>query len=321
MCARAPGSRHRHRWAQPTPRRARPAARGGRRRRHEQRTAELTPVPAISFAMLRSAPPGRYLYPEVSPLSEDEDRGSESSGSDEKPCRVHAARCSLQGARRRAGGRRAGAGGGPGGRPGREPRQRHTANARERDRTNSVNTAFTALRTLIPTEPADRKLSKIETLRLASSYISHLGNVLLMGEACGDGQPCHAGPAFFHAARAGSPPPPPPSRDGENAQPKQICTFCLSNQRKLVSEGHERPERARCWAVLLIIPCWGHLLPKLGPSKEGQVEAVPGEGSVGPPLGASSPAHGLPLQWVTRTYKNGARAQGWPESAMREQRS
>ncbi|NWY08106.1 SCX factor, partial [Nothoprocta ornata] len=66
-------------------------------------------------------------------------------------------------------------------RAGREPRQRHTANARERDRTNSVNTAFTALRTLIPTEPADRKLSKIETLRLASSYISHLGNVLLAG--------------------------------------------------------------------------------------------------------------------------------------------
>ncbi|CAG7720855.1 unnamed protein product, partial [Allacma fusca] len=37
--------------------------------------------------------------------------------------------------------------------------------------TQSVNTAFTTLRTLIPTEPADRKLSKIETLRLASSYI------------------------------------------------------------------------------------------------------------------------------------------------------
>lgn len=196
----------------------------------------------MSFAMLRSAPPpGRYLYPEVSPLSEDEDHGSESSGSDEKPCRVHAARCGLQGARRRAGGRRAaGSGPGPGGRPGREPRQRHTANARERDRTNSVNTAFTALRTLIPTEPADRKLSKIETLRLASSYISHLGNVLLVGEACGDGQPCHSGPAFFHSGRAGSPLPPPPpppplARDGENTQPKQICTFCLSNQRKLVS--------------------------------------------------------------------------------------
>ena len=45
----------------------------------------------------------------------------------------------------------------------------------------SVNFAFTTLRTLIPTEPADRKLSKIETLRLASSYISHLGTQLIAG--------------------------------------------------------------------------------------------------------------------------------------------
>lgn len=206
-------------------------ARGGRRRRHERRAAELTPRPlprSMSFAMLRSAPPGRYLYPEVSPLSEDEDRGSESSGSDEKPCRVHSARCGLQGARRRAGGRRAGGGGqGPRGRPGREPRQRHTANARERDRTNSVNTAFTALRTLIPTEPVDRKLSKIETLRLASSYIAHLANVLLLGDAADDGQPCFRAAGSAKSAV-------PAAADG-GRQPRSICTFCLSNQRKGVS--------------------------------------------------------------------------------------
>lgn len=242
-----------------------------------RRATELTAAAGpMSFAMLRSAPPGRYLYPEVSPLSEDEDRGSESSGSDEKPCRVHAARCGLQGARRRAGGRRAGGSGlGPGGRPGREPRQRHTANARERDRTNSVNTAFTALRTLIPTEPADRKLSKIETLRLASSYISHLGNVLLVGEACGDGQPCHSGPAFFHASRAGSPPPPPPpARDGENAQPKQICTFCLSNQRKLVSVARgvstEREARRMGCPLPPNHPCSPHLLGREGRARSRQ---------------------------------------------------
>lgn len=46
----------------------------------------------------------------------------------------------------------------------------------------SVNTAFAMLRTLIPTEPADRKLSKIETLRLACSYISHLGTLLVAGK-------------------------------------------------------------------------------------------------------------------------------------------
>lgn len=47
----------------------------------------------------------------------------------------------------------------------------------------SVNSAFTALRTLIPTEPRDRKLSKIETLRLATSYIAHLATQLLAGKS------------------------------------------------------------------------------------------------------------------------------------------
>uniref|UniRef100_A0A8C7WUY0 Si:ch211-246m6.4 n=1 Tax=Oryzias sinensis TaxID=183150 RepID=A0A8C7WUY0_9TELE len=128
--------------------------------------------------------------------------------------------------------RRSSCGGGGGGGGGGEGRlcgvskQRQAANARERDRTHSVNTAFTALRTLIPTEPADRKLSKIETLRLASSYISHLANVLLLGEDCRDGQPCLRYQGVLHGAAALSAPPPRP-----------ICTFCLSNQRKLLREG------------------------------------------------------------------------------------
>lgn len=117
-----------------------------------------------------------------------------------------------------------------GGRDGRDARlsgmsqQRQAANARERDRTHSVNTAFTALRTLIPTEPADRKLSKIETLRLASSYISHLANVLLLGDDCRDGQPCLRYQSILHGPAALS-----------AASLRPICTFCLSNQRKLVS--------------------------------------------------------------------------------------
>ncbi|XP_043923630.1 basic helix-loop-helix transcription factor scleraxis [Protopterus annectens] len=168
----------------------------------------------MSFAMLRSAP-SRFLYPEISMLSEDDDNGTESSGSDDKSY------CLDTGSFMKSGKRRTSK---KPPRVQREVRQRHTANARERDRTNSVNTAFTALRTLIPTEPADRKLSKIETLRLASSYISHLGNVLLVGEACGDGQPCHTTTFYHHSS---------PVRESENSQPKQICTFCLSNQRKL----------------------------------------------------------------------------------------
>ncbi|XP_026157164.1 transcription factor 15 [Mastacembelus armatus] len=105
-------------------------------------------------------------------------------------------------------------------------KQRQAANARERDRTHSVNTAFTALRTLIPTEPADRKLSKIETLRLASSYISHLANVLLLGEDSRDGQPCLRYQSILHGRAALSAP-----------SLRPICTFCLSNQRKLLKDG------------------------------------------------------------------------------------
>lgn len=36
---------------------------------------------------------------------------------------------------------------------------------------------------MIPTEPLDRKLSKIETLRLAHSYIEHLSAVLCTGKS------------------------------------------------------------------------------------------------------------------------------------------
>lgn len=69
------------------------------------------------------------------------------------------------------------------------PRQRQVANQRERDRTHSVNSAFIQLRNLIPTEPLDRKLSKIETLRLAGSYINHLNSVLTMPIEYAD-EPC-----------------------------------------------------------------------------------------------------------------------------------
>ncbi|KAF7258804.1 hypothetical protein EG68_04017 [Paragonimus skrjabini miyazakii] len=61
------------------------------------------------------------------------------------------------------------------------PPIKRVANERERTRTASVNDAFLMLRSLIPTEPMNRKLSKIETLRLASSYISHLHAVLVTG--------------------------------------------------------------------------------------------------------------------------------------------
>lgn len=37
-----------------------------------------------------------------------------------------------------------------------------------------MNVAFAMVRQLIPTEPPDRKMSKIEILKLATSYIQHL---------------------------------------------------------------------------------------------------------------------------------------------------
>ncbi|KOX73376.1 Twist-related protein 2 [Melipona quadrifasciata] len=55
--------------------------------------------------------------------------------------------------------------------------QRVMANVRERQRTQSLNEAFAALRKIIPTMPSD-KLSKIQTLKLATRYIDFLFQVL-----------------------------------------------------------------------------------------------------------------------------------------------
>ncbi|XP_028825982.1 musculin [Denticeps clupeoides] len=56
--------------------------------------------------------------------------------------------------------------------------QRSAANARERARMRVLSTAFSRLKTSLPWVPADTKLSKLDTLRLASSYISHLRQLL-----------------------------------------------------------------------------------------------------------------------------------------------
>ncbi|XP_058064270.1 transcription factor 15-like [Anopheles bellator] len=109
--------------------------------------------------------------------------------------------------------------------------QRLQANARERYRTHSVNSAFNTLRQLIPTEPINRKLSKIETLRLAKSYISHLLAVLVTGS---NHRPCvevvnHRkqpeaagspdGDDDCHWATAG---------ENHRYQRTPICTFCVT---------------------------------------------------------------------------------------------
>ncbi|XP_017038498.1 protein twist [Drosophila kikkawai] len=55
--------------------------------------------------------------------------------------------------------------------------QRVMANVRERQRTQSLNDAFKALQQIIPTLPSD-KLSKIQTLKLATRYIDFLCRML-----------------------------------------------------------------------------------------------------------------------------------------------
>ena len=58
------------------------------------------------------------------------------------------------------------------------PFQRHAANERERSRMRVLSKAFSKLKTTLPWVPSDTKLSKLDTLRLASSYIAHLKQIL-----------------------------------------------------------------------------------------------------------------------------------------------
>ena len=59
-----------------------------------------------------------------------------------------------------------------------EPIQRNAANARERARMRVLSKAFSHLKMTLPWVPSDTKLSKLDTLRLASSYIAHLQSIL-----------------------------------------------------------------------------------------------------------------------------------------------
>ncbi|CAH2233776.1 basic helix-loop-helix transcription factor amos-like [Pararge aegeria] len=64
--------------------------------------------------------------------------------------------------------------------------QRVMANVRERQRTQSLNEAFASLRQIIPSLPSD-KLSKIQTLQLATQYIEFLYQILSNSETSSTG--------------------------------------------------------------------------------------------------------------------------------------
>ncbi|XP_013391376.1 pancreas transcription factor 1 subunit alpha [Lingula anatina] len=56
--------------------------------------------------------------------------------------------------------------------------QRQAANLRERKRMQSINEAFEGLRAHIPTLPYEKRLSKVDTLKLAIGYISFLTEIV-----------------------------------------------------------------------------------------------------------------------------------------------
>ncbi|KAM7538182.1 hypothetical protein Aperf_G00000072031 [Anoplocephala perfoliata] len=60
----------------------------------------------------------------------------------------------------------------------RHSNQRLAANLRERRRMHSINDAFEGLRARIPTLPYEKRLSKVDTLRLAIGYIKFLHNLV-----------------------------------------------------------------------------------------------------------------------------------------------
>nr|XP_004653505.2 musculin [Jaculus jaculus] len=119
---------------------------------------------------------------------------SDNSSAEEEDADGEEERCAPGAAGRDAGGgkrKRARAAGGGGGSkkplPPRGPAaaaaegkqsQRNAANARERARMRVLSKAFSRLKTSLPWVPPDTKLSKLDTLRLASSYIAHLRQLL-----------------------------------------------------------------------------------------------------------------------------------------------
>ncbi|CAH6777283.1 musculin [Phodopus roborovskii] len=143
------------------------------------------PAPATKRPPLPSTERG-YGSPSDNSSAEEEDPDGE-----EEPCSLGSAgipgRCKRKRPRGADGG---GAGGGAGGGGGKKPlppkgsaaeckqSQRNAANARERARMRVLSKAFSRLKTSLPWVPPDTKLSKLDTLRLASSYIAHLRQLL-----------------------------------------------------------------------------------------------------------------------------------------------
>ncbi|XP_054289082.1 pancreas transcription factor 1 subunit alpha [Macrosteles quadrilineatus] len=70
--------------------------------------------------------------------------------------------------------------------PQQQVQQRQAANLRERRRMQSINDAFEGLRAHIPTLPYEKRLSKVDTLKLAIGYINFLSELVRADRGLGD---------------------------------------------------------------------------------------------------------------------------------------
>ena len=109
-------------------------------------------------------------------------------------------------------------------------------NARERKRVKLVNDGFMRLRKHVPTDPKNKKLSKVKTLRSAIDYIRHLQHVLAMAnkhqmeaehEAAGPQNQSWITASDFVSTAIRAPSLRPVS-DQSNASPRLLCATSLN---------------------------------------------------------------------------------------------
>uniref|UniRef100_A0A8C0FZU7 BHLH domain-containing protein n=1 Tax=Chelonoidis abingdonii TaxID=106734 RepID=A0A8C0FZU7_CHEAB len=70
--------------------------------------------------------------------------------------------------------------------------------ARERSRVRTLRQAFLALQAALPSVPPDTKLSKLDVLVLATSYIAYLTHTLHQGQPPPEAAPLVRAPSFLH---------------------------------------------------------------------------------------------------------------------------
>lgn len=90
----------------------------------------------------------------------------------------------------------------------------HKRNQRERERVRSVNEAFALLRSHLPPHATETRLSKLQTLRTAASYIRYLQG-LVRPQGCGPRPPGDQDDESRSGGRDGLTPEPP----GEDSRP------------------------------------------------------------------------------------------------------